>query len=289
MKITAMATRAFTPGKGATHWRAVLRRALRRAIEIAGALALWGMMLFLALALMTYHQTDPSASTAAGGPVANWMGRSGAWAADSALTIFGPVSVLLLPLFHVFAVRLWRLAALAEGAPLPPLLGDRWWRTFGVLAFAMALLAMALSLTFTDGGGTLPASMGGISGLLGAKAVHAMAGLLPAAAQGWAVFVVGATCLVAGVVLAAKVFALDWGGLFALPFALHSRSKAIDEGEEPKPLPKILRTEVPVKEPRAETAALAPAPARGAPEISDSARAAKPADIASYLIHNALR
>ena len=287
-----MATRAFTPGKSATHWRAVLRRALRRAIEIAGALVLWGAMLFLALALITYTQTDPSASTAAGGPVANWMGRSGAWAADSALTVFGPVSVLLLPLFHVFAVRLWRLAALAEGAPLPPLLGDRWWRTTGVLAFAMALLACALSLAqmsgrfewlgLSDSGGTLPASMGGISGLLGAKAVHAIAGLLPAAAQGWVVFLVGGACLIVGVVLAAKVFALDWGGLFALPFALHRRSKALDEGEEPKPLPKILRTEVPTKEPRADAAEpIAPAPARRAPEISDSARAAKPADIAT--------
>src|ERR1700744_1638589 len=99
-----MATRAFSPGRApAARWPRVARRSLARAAEIAGAVALWAAMVFLALAIVSYHQTDPSASTAAGGPVANWMGLPGAWAAERALFLFGPVAVLGLPLFHVFA------------------------------------------------------------------------------------------------------------------------------------------------------------------------------------------
>ena len=40
---------------------------LRRSVEIGGAIVLLGAMLFLGLALASYHQTDPSSSTAAGG------------------------------------------------------------------------------------------------------------------------------------------------------------------------------------------------------------------------------
>ena len=71
-----MATRPATAShRGArVDWRAALKRAARRSAEIGGALALLGAMVFLALALVTYRQTDPSASTAAGGPVVNWMG-----------------------------------------------------------------------------------------------------------------------------------------------------------------------------------------------------------------------
>ena len=71
-----MATRPISAGqRGArVNWRAALRRSLRRSAEIGGALVLLGGMVFLALAMVSYHQTDPSASTAAGGPVENWMG-----------------------------------------------------------------------------------------------------------------------------------------------------------------------------------------------------------------------
>jgi S-DNA-T family DNA segregation ATPase FtsK/SpoIIIE len=225
-----MATQAMAGGAtgasgvqrgSAPDWRAALRRSLRRSAEIGGAAALFAAMLFLAVALATYEQTDPSMSTAAGGAVQNWMGPAGAWAAERALFLFGPVSVLFLPLLYVMARRLWRLVEEEDGAVLP--YDPHWWRPIGVLLFAMALLATVLSLAFTQPGGSLPATMGGISGLLGAKAVRALAALLPEAARGWAILAAAMACLVAGAVLASRVFALSWGTLLTLPGALRGR------------------------------------------------------------------
>src|SRR5690348_9859577 len=106
-----MATRAAGPSGRMTapNWRAVLRRSLRRSTEIGGAIGLFGAMIFLALSLASFHQTDPSLSTAAGGPAENWMGPVGAFTAERALLLFGPVSVLFVPLLYVFARKLWRL------------------------------------------------------------------------------------------------------------------------------------------------------------------------------------
>ena len=87
-----MATRAAA--RAPVDWRAAFRRSLRRSLQLSGAVALLAGMVFLALALVSYHQTDPSASTAAGGEVRNWMGTAGAWAAERALFLFGLVSVL---------------------------------------------------------------------------------------------------------------------------------------------------------------------------------------------------
>ncbi len=213
-----MASRA-NGSSAASNWRAVFRRSLRRGLELAGAVALFAAMIFLGLALISYHQTDPSVSTAAGGPVLNWMGRSGAWVAERALFLFGPVSTLFLPLLYVFARKLWRFVEEEDNAELPHA-DHAWWRPIGVLLFAMALLATVLALIFTGPGGSLPASLGGIAGLLGAGAVRALAGLLPEAAQGWAIFATGVVALLGGSLLAGRVFALDWGSLLTLPGAL---------------------------------------------------------------------
>ncbi|HUD27269.1 MAG TPA: DNA translocase FtsK 4TM domain-containing protein, partial [Novosphingobium sp.] len=106
-----MATRPIAPGRriAKPDWRAILKRSLRRASELSGAVALFGCMVFLALSLVSYHQTDPSTSTAAGGQVQNWMGPVGAWLADSVLIVFGPVSALFIPLLYVFGRKLWLL------------------------------------------------------------------------------------------------------------------------------------------------------------------------------------
>jgi S-DNA-T family DNA segregation ATPase FtsK/SpoIIIE len=63
----------------------VLRRSFRRSAELIGGATLFGAMVFLALALASYTQTDPSGSTASGSPVDNWMGLPGAWAAERVL------------------------------------------------------------------------------------------------------------------------------------------------------------------------------------------------------------
>ena len=117
-------------------WRAAFRRSLARAGQMAGAGLLFALMGFLALALVSYTQTDPSPSTAAGDEVRNWMGRPGAWAADRAFLVFGLVSVLLLPMIYAFAQKLWRDA---EHEETPH--GRRWWSTVVLLLLAMTCLS----------------------------------------------------------------------------------------------------------------------------------------------------
>jgi len=272
-----MASRALTSaGAGSRgNWRLVLRRALRRSGELIGAVMLFGAMLFLGVALATYHQTDPSISTAAGGPVLNWMGLPGAWAAERALFLFGWVAVLLLPLLYVFARKLWRLAEEEDDAELPHL-HQRWWRPLGVLAFAMSLIATALSLAFSEPGGTLPAQMGGVAGLLGADLVRALAGYLPQAGQPWAEFGVGLVALGCGVGLAGHVFAVDWIALLTLPGRLHRNpatalATPLVKPPKAKPAPVAAEGEPVADAPAAEQAV------RRAVEISDPARTMRPA------------
>ncbi len=268
-----MATRASGRRRIAkTDWRASLRRAMRRASELGSAVLLFAVLLFLTLSLLSYHQTDPSASTAAGGEVQNWMGSAGAWVAERALLIFGPVSALLLPLLYVFARKLWRLVEEEDGISEPS--DQRWWWPVGLLVIAMALICTALSLAFSGPGGTLPASMGGLVGLLGAKGVTALAAFLPDASAGWAVFSAGVICLIAGCVIAGRVFAIDWSMLFSLPRAL-GRHRAVAAA--------AAREAAPAREPAEERAAPLPrapisaeAP-RKPPEIVDPSSPAKPA------------
>ncbi|RZA12072.1 MAG: DNA translocase FtsK, partial [Lysobacteraceae bacterium] len=138
-----MATRASARRRTAkTDWRAALRRSARRASELGSAVLLFAVMLFLALSLVSYHQTDPSASTAAGGQVQNWMGPVGAWAAERALFLFGPVAGMLLPLLYVFARKLWRLVEEEDGISEPS--DQRWWSPAALLLFAMTLICTAL-------------------------------------------------------------------------------------------------------------------------------------------------
>lgn len=272
-----MASRAIIASgrrAGSPSWRALLRRAVRRACELGGAALLFGAMIFLAVALATYQQTDPSASTAAGGEARNWMGAAGAWAAERALFLFGVVSLLFLPLLYVLARKLWRMAEEEEedGGIAPS--NHRWWRPVGLLLLAMTLISTVLSLTFTSPGGTLPASMGGISGLLGAKGVRALAGFLPEAAQGWAILGAALTLLGIGTVLAGRVFAVDWGTLLTLPGSLHRRRSP---RSEPGTLPLVPARE---KKPReAKPAPVQIEDSRRAPEITDPASSAKPATI----------
>jgi len=264
---------------GATSWRSVLRRSVRRAVEMGGALLLFGAALFLALALASYHQTDPSASTAAAGEVVlNWMGAPGAWAADQALFLFGLVAVLLVPLLFVSGRRLWRLAEDVEddAAETETARPRAWWRGALVLLAAMLLLGTVLSLAFTAPGGSLPASMGGLAGLIGAMAIRAGASHLPEAAQGWTILGAALACLVLGAFLAARVLALDWASLLTLPDFLRRRpslpSAAQFQGI-------VSPREKKQREPRvtADPETGGDAAPRRAPEITDPTRPAKPA------------
>ncbi|WP_374529222.1 DNA translocase FtsK 4TM domain-containing protein [Novosphingobium sp.] len=278
-----MATRPISAGQRGTRvdWRAALKRSLRRASEIAGALTLIAGMVFLAVALLTYNQTDPSPSTAAGGPALNWMGVPGAWAAERALFLFGPVSVLFLPLLYVMARKLWRLVE-EDDLELEHT-NHKWWRPGGVLLFAMTLLATVLTLA-VDTSASFPAGWGGIAGLLGAGTIKALAAMLPEAGRFWMILGSGLICLAGGAILAGRVFALDWGSLFTLPGMLKRRPAL------PASIGAVISA-VREKKPREERASqnangqpahgqLLGAPRR-APEISDPTRPAKPAQISS--------
>ena len=96
----------------APDWRDALRDAVRRfAIRTVGTL-LVGLSLAGALALATHNPTDPSLSTAAGGPPTNWLGPAGAYASDGLLLLFGLGSIFFLPVTAVAGIRIGRLASL---------------------------------------------------------------------------------------------------------------------------------------------------------------------------------
>ncbi|MEE4318001.1 MAG: DNA translocase FtsK 4TM domain-containing protein [Erythrobacter sp.] len=218
-----MATRAVTPRstngrkaavrKSDAEWRAGFKRGVRRLAQMAGAGVLLAACVFLALALISYTQTDPSSSTAADpSEVANWMGTAGAWVADAVLLVFGVPGALLLPLLYVSARKLWRDVENGEEQETTP-----WWLPTGLLLIAMTLLATVLSLAFPGPGGTLPAQAGGLAGLLGAGAIEALAARIAGDAQGWVILGAALTSLAVGVALLTRIFAIDWRVLLSLP------------------------------------------------------------------------
>ena len=207
-----MATRQMRK-KGQTDWRAAFRRSMRRAAQMAGAGGLLILLVFLTLAIASYTQTDPSGSTAASGnDIRNWMGASGAWAADKVLGAFGITSVLLLPLIYIGARKLWKGIEHEDEEDT-----TRWWLPLAMLLIAMVLLSTFLSLIFEGPDSTLPAQMGGISGLLGAGAVDAVANRFGDELSGWVTGGLVVTCLAAGIGLTTRVFAIDWRSLLTLP------------------------------------------------------------------------
>ena len=212
-----MATRAMSTRKQPTaDWRIGLRRSIRRAAQMSGAGVLLMATIFLALSLVSYTQTDPSPSTAAApDAVANWMGSWGAWVSDRVLFAFGLPGVLLLPLLYISARKLWRAVEL-DGAEDDGE-GTRWWLPTGLLLIAMILFGTVLSLAFERTGGTLPAQLGGVSGLLGAAGLKAGAALFGEGAAGWVTFAGQLLCLAGGTVLVTRIFAIDWHKLMTLP------------------------------------------------------------------------
>ena len=269
-----MATRpASASHRGArVDWRAAMKRALRRSAEIGGAIALLGSTLFLALALMTYHQTDPSASTAAAGPAQNWMGGAGAWVAERALFLFGWTAVLLLPMLYVMARKLWRLVE-EEDSDLPHA-DHAWWRPVGLLLFAMTLIATTIAL-WISADTDMPAGWGGVTGLMGAGAVDYAASFASADYRWLFAPIAGLLTLTAGAIIAGRVFAIDWGSLFTLPIFLKRRPALPDRVADAIPA---------IRAKRERAAAAAPVmlgEPRKAPEITDPSRPAKPAQISA--------
>ncbi|MET0252279.1 MAG: DNA translocase FtsK 4TM domain-containing protein, partial [Novosphingobium sp.] len=273
-----MASRALAASRQSEReWRVTLRRSLRRAAEMTVAAGLVALMLFLALALVSYHQTDPSASTAAGERVANWMGPGGAWSADWLLFAFGPPAGLWLPLLYLQARRLWQPDLSADSAAP----AWRWGSSVARLLVALVLLGTVLALVFASLGASLPASMGGIVGLLGASGVRALAELAPAEFQGWAILGLALLACAGGALLLAQVFARDWKALLPRPRlpklpARRAPAAVLDAGELPAPRPlrrKAAVAPAPLPDPAA--------PPRKSPEITDPRRPPEMAQLSS--------
>lgn len=289
-----MASRAVTTVKSGrqtdAEWRAGLRRSMRRLAQMTGAGLLLGAAVFLALALASYTQTDPSPSTAADpAQVANWMGRAGAWAADRVLLVFGLPGALLLPLLYVSARKLWRDV---ENGDEPET--TAWWLPTALLLIAMTLIATVLGLALEGPGGTLPAQSGGLAGLLGAGAIRAVAARFGGGAEGWVILGLALGCLAVGVALLTRIFAIDWRALLSLPEFLGGGSLAGLARRLPLPGRKAVpalafagaedldEDEAPAARPRrAPKGEAAPAAAeerpRRAPEISDPSAPPRPA------------
>src|SRR5678815_3744858 len=118
------------------HWRDALGASLKRfAIRTWGAL-LVSIAVAASLALATHSSTDPSFTTAAGGPPSNWMGSFGAYASDMLLLLFGMGLVLFLPVVALAGLRMMRMEPTGR-------LG----RALFVAATGAILIGIALSLT----------------------------------------------------------------------------------------------------------------------------------------------
>ncbi|MBV9881639.1 MAG: DNA translocase FtsK 4TM domain-containing protein [Sphingomonadaceae bacterium] len=155
-------------------WREGIGRLVRRSGSFFGGLALSAFALFVLVALITYHPSDPSLNTDAAGPVRNWMGSPGAWTSDLLLMLLGPPAGLLLPVLLVIGLRL------ARGVAPGP-----WLRALLVTSLGIALLGAGAGLFAGGAVNGLPAGWGGAIGL-------ALAGLID-----WVLGFLGASSIVA--------------------------------------------------------------------------------------------
>ena len=151
----------------APDWRDALGNAVRRfAVRTFGA-ALVLLSVAAALALSTHSPTDPSLSTAAGGPAVNWLGIPGAYFSDALLLLFGIGSALFVPVIAVAGLRMLRLEP-----------AGRTGRGLLVAAIGAIILGTALGLTSGSSVSGLPGGWGGAFGLAAAHGLDLALGLI---------------------------------------------------------------------------------------------------------------
>jgi len=126
----------------------------RRAIQLGG-LIVAGVGLALAVALLTYHSTDPSLNRAVAGPAHNLLGLPGAYAADLLLQSLGIAGALIALALMLWG---WRLAGGGSVAPF--------WLRLTLLPIAIVAAAIALSAVTPPGGWPLRSGLGGVTGSL---------------------------------------------------------------------------------------------------------------------------
>ena len=148
-------------------WRETLAASMRRLARRSLGAVLIGLSLALTLALATHSSTDPSFTTAAGGPSVNWLGGFGAYTSDLMLLLFGPAAALFLPVTILAGIRMM--------SELP---GGRLTRGLLVALGGVILVGVAAGLLRGAGVSGLPAGWGGILGLGGAHAIDSGLGLI---------------------------------------------------------------------------------------------------------------
>ncbi|HEX5236947.1 MAG TPA: DNA translocase FtsK 4TM domain-containing protein [Sphingomicrobium sp.] len=146
----------------APDWRDALTNAVRRFVIRSWGAILVALSVAGAVALATHNATDPSLSTAAGGPPVNWLGGAGAYFSDAMLLLFGLGSVFFLPVVGVAGLRMFRLEP-----------AGRITRGLLIAALAAVLLGTALSLTSGSAVSGLPGGWGGALGLAAAHGLDA--------------------------------------------------------------------------------------------------------------------
>ncbi|WP_375394491.1 DNA translocase FtsK 4TM domain-containing protein [uncultured Sphingomonas sp.] len=181
-------------------WRETWRAGAVRSGALLTAIALLAATAMMAAAIASYHAADAAFNTAAGGAPANFLGEPGAWFADLALTAFGPIAALLLPVPAIVALRLWREQP-----------AGRWGRMLRGEAIGVALMAAALAFVSDASVLALPAGWGGIVGLAVARGVHSgLASLGRPVAEIWAARGVGLALGIGGVIIWAKSLEIDF-------------------------------------------------------------------------------
>jgi S-DNA-T family DNA segregation ATPase FtsK/SpoIIIE len=164
-----MATAAARPKQDlGPDWRDKLRESMRRLGRRVWGTVLIGVSVAALVALASHSSTDPSFTTAAGGPPDNWLGGIGAYASDLAFLLFGIGSVLFLPVIGLAGIRMVRLQPTG--------------RTLRALLFAAIgaiLLGIALSLTSGSAVSGLPAGWGGAVALAAASGLEYLVALIP--------------------------------------------------------------------------------------------------------------
>ena len=242
------------PARDTGLWRETVRAGAVRGGALIAAIALFLATLLMALALASYHADDAALNTAAGGDIRNLVGVPGAWFADIALSLLGPVVALLLPIGPIVALRLWR------DRP-----AGRWLRMTRDAAIGVALIAAALATISDAAVLALPAGWGGAIGIgIARLAQWALAFADRPAISLWGLRALGLLAAVGGIVLWARSLELvlgerRWRRRFAVAPGT-AYDAAVEDDDEPLTL-----TRKAVGAPRAVAA---PDP-RPAPVIAD--------------------
>jgi S-DNA-T family DNA segregation ATPase FtsK/SpoIIIE len=201
--------------------------AMERATVMTGGALLAALALFLLAALVSYSPADPSFNRVTSAPAGNWAGTPGAYVADLLLQLFGLASGLLVPVIALIGLRLIR----REGA-------ENWKRQLAATFVAIVLSGTVLALPDRTWISGLPASAGGVVGMLLASLPLAATSLLPPGMSALAVLIpVGAVLTLVALFLFGIGLGISREGWAALRARLAERSSE-RAGEAPRVRPR---------------------------------------------------